>query len=118
MSLCMYISSEYKKQNLPVKLTMTEQIAEYIDTHSDSATLQSVASYFGYHPVYLSKLLPQKLGKSFSEIITEARMKCAELLLNHTDLLIEKIAMMLGYSNSSNFYKAFKMAFGHSPRGN
>lgn len=117
MSLCMYISSEYKRQNLPVKLTMVDQIAEYIDTHSDTVTLQSVAAYFGYHPVYLSKLLPQKLEKSFSQIITDARMKRAELLLSHTDLSIEKIALMLGYSNSSNFYKAFKMTFGHSPRG-
>jgi len=38
-------------------------------------------------------------------------------LLDHTDLSIEKIAAMLGYSNSSNFYKAFRGYYGVSPRG-
>ncbi|MBA2885992.1 AraC-like DNA-binding protein [Clostridium beijerinckii] len=43
-------------------------------------------------------------------------MRRAKLLLDHTDLSIEKIADMLGYSNSSNFYKAFKQYYGTSPR--
>ncbi len=45
-----------------------------------------------------------------------ARMQRARLLLKHTDLAIEKIAAMLGYGNSSNFYKAFKQYYGSSPR--
>ena len=44
-------------------------------------------------------------------------MQRARLLLAHTDLSIEQIATMLGYSNSSNFYKAFTGYSGVSPRG-
>ncbi len=116
MSLCMYISSEYKKQRLPVKLTLAEQMIEFIDMNSDSVTLQSLATHFGYHPVYVSKFLPKKTGKSFSQLLTEARMTRAKLLLSHTDLSIEKIAGLLGYSNSSNFYKNFRQYYGVSPR--
>ena len=116
MTLCLYISSEYKCQNLPIKKSAIDQMVEYINSHADNVTLSSVAMHFGYHPVYISKLLPEKTGKTFSQIVTEARMQRAELLLRRTDLSIEKIAAMLGYSNSSNFYKAFKQYFGTSPR--
>jgi AraC-like DNA-binding protein len=116
MSLCMYVSSEYKHQNLPTKLSMVEQIVEYIDSNVDTITLSSAASHFGYHPVYISKLLPKKTGKTFSQIVMDSRMRRAKLLLSHTDLSIEKISTILGYSNSSNFYKAFHQYFGTSPR--
>lgn len=43
-------------------------------------------------------------------------MRRAKLLLKQTDLPIERIADMLGYCNSSNFYKAFRRYFGTSPR--
>lgn len=43
-------------------------------------------------------------------------MRREKLLLEHTDLSIEKIAAMLGYSNNSNFYKAFREYYGTSPR--
>ena len=40
----------------------------------------------------------------------------ARLLLENTELTIEVIADMLGYSNASNFYKAFHSNFHTSPR--
>ena len=116
ISLAMYLSSEYRRQHLPINSSPIDKILEHIDTHAESVTLQSLANHFGYHPVYVSRLLPQKTGKTFSVLLLEARMHRAKLLLRHTDLSIEKIAAMLGYSNSSNFYKAFKEYFGTSPR--
>ena len=116
MSLAMYLSSEYKRQHLPTSTTLIDQIIEYIESHSDSVTLHDVASHFGYHPVYISRLLPKKTRKTFSVLLNESRMRRAKLLLKHTDLSIEKISDMLGYSNSSNFYKAFKQYYGTSPR--
>jgi len=43
-------------------------------------------------------------------------MNRAEILLSRTDFSIEVIASMLGYGNNSNFYKAYKKYYGHSPR--
>ena len=116
MSLAMYLSAEYKRRNLPGGISLSDKLIGYIDTNSDSATLRSTAAHFGYHPVYLSRLLPEKTGRTFSELQLEARMRRAKLLLEHTDLSIEKIAAMLGYSNNSNFYKAFRLYYGTSPR--
>ncbi len=108
ISLSMYLSAEYKRQNQPKSETLADQITAYIESNSDSATLYSVAEYFDYHHVYLSRFLTEKTGKSFSSLLLDARMRRAKLLLDHTDLFIEKIVAMLGYSNNSNFYKALK----------
>ncbi len=43
-------------------------------------------------------------------------MERAEVLLRETSLSVEEIAQMLGYRNSSNFYRAFKARYGVSPR--
>ena len=64
----------------------------------------------------LSGYIRRELGKSFSEILLEQRMERAAALLRGTDLSIEDIAAMLGYSNNSNFYKAFREYYHVSPR--
>ena len=116
LSLAMYLASEYRRRNLHENIGMTDQVQEYIEMYSDTATLASTAAHFGYHPVYLSRLISKKTGKKFSELILESRMRKAKKLLELTDLSIEVIANMIGYSNTSNFYKAFRMYFGTSPR--
>ena len=84
--------------------------------HSDVVTLKDIAARFSYHPNYISALLHRELGKTFTEILLEQRMERAVILLKGTTLSIEEIALMLGYSNSSNFYKAFREYFHQSPR--
>lgn len=116
IALSMYLSSEYKRQRLAPNEFLEDRIVQYIEANSDTVTLASAAAHFGYHPVYFSKLLPKKTGRTFSEILLLARMQRAKLLLKQTDLPIEGIADMLGYRNSSNFYKAFRRCFGTSPR--
>ena len=117
IALTKYLASQYTRQRHAGGESRIHQITAYIETNCDTVSLRSAAAHFGYHPVYLSRLLPEKMGKTFSELLLSARMQRARLLLDHTDLSIEKIAAMLGYSNSSNFYRAFKGYYGASPRG-
>lgn len=66
---------------LAVKEFLEDQIVQYIETNSDTMTSASAAAHFGYHPVYLSKLLPKKTGRTFSEILLASRMRRVKLLL-------------------------------------
>ncbi len=117
LSMTMYLSREYhQREDSQPKQDLIDQILRYIETHSDSITLKELANHFGYHPVYISRMLPEKTGRKFSELLKDYRMKKAEILLKSTDLSIEKIAAMLGYNNSSNFYRAFRDYYGISPR--
>ena len=43
-------------------------------------------------------------------------MDRAAILIKGTNLSIEEISTMLGYNDMSNFYKAFRIHYGMSPR--
>lgn len=94
----------------------TDAIVRYIQQQSCTTSLSAVASEFGYSPTYLSGLLKEEAGKTFSQIVTEERMNRAALLLEGTDLSIEQISNLLGYSSSSSFYRAHRRFFGRPPR--
>lgn len=95
---------------------LSERIVRYMSEHVDTVTLKAVADKFSYHPNYVSTLLRKETGKSFSELLREQRMDRAAVLLGGTDLPVSEIARLLGYSNTSNFHKAFRAHYGTSPR--
>ncbi len=117
-TLTLYISRKYAETYLQgsKNASLAARMRLYIETYSDDVTLGSLAEHFGYHPNYISAYLHKKTGKTFSELLLEKRMEKARLLLENTDLTIEVTADMLGYSNASNFYKAFHSYFHTSPR--
>jgi AraC-like DNA-binding protein len=45
------------------------------------------------------------------------RFSCGHLLLSSTTLPVEDVSRMVGYADTSNFYKAFRATFGMSLRG-
>lgn len=117
LSFLMQLSRQYALINearRPERLS--ERIVEYMREHFDSATLRDIAAGFSYHPNYISSLLTRELGKSFSQILLELRMERAVILLRETELSVQEVALLLGYSNSSNFYKAFRQFYQMSPR--
>ena len=117
LSLFMHISRRYRLQKPELSdEPLWERIIRYINAHSESVTLKDIAQAFSYHPNYISTLLRSKTGKTFSEIVLEKRMERAVILMRGTSLSLEEIAAMLGYSNHSNFYKAFKAYYGSTPR--
>ena len=113
LAFLMQINREFKEE---YSEDLTQQIAQYIRENFNHTTLKDVAKHFGYNHIYLGSLLHKNLKTSFSKIVLNERMERAVVLLENSSLSIEKIAMLLGYSNSSNFYKAFKSYFGKSPR--
>ncbi|MDO4622038.1 MAG: AraC family transcriptional regulator [Eubacteriales bacterium] len=117
LALLMEVAREYKK-SVPQESerTLAEQIVQYIGENFDHCSLQDIAKHFSYHPNYLSGLLAKELGKTFSEILLEQRMERAVSLMKGTALPNSEIAALLGYTNSSNFYKAFREYYGVAPR--
>lgn len=117
LTFLMQIARQYAHSNpAPTSKKISERIVQYMGEHFDKVTLKDLAKHFYYHPNYISNLLTRELGKSFSQILLEQRMERAVTLLKGTTLPIEEIALMVGYSNSSNFYKAFKEFYKMSPR--
>ncbi|MCF0153533.1 MAG: AraC family transcriptional regulator [Megasphaera sp.] len=117
-TLTLYLSRKYAEENrTPAQDTsLAARMMLYIEAHSETVTLKDLAAHFGYHPNYISAYLHKQTGQTFSNLLLQKRMEKASLLLENTDLTIESIAEMLGYRNTSNFYKAFRDYFKTSPR--
>ncbi len=117
LTLLMQVARQYKRSNPgPDDERLSDRILRYMGEHTEAVTLKDIAMHFFYHPNYISTLLRRETGKSFSEILLELRMERAIMLIKGTQLPIEEIAVMLGYSNSSNFYQAFRKYYGKPPR--
>ena len=116
LSFLTLIARQYSHQNKTEHEKLSDRIVQYISEHVDTVTLKDLSRHFPYHPNYLSNLLSQKTGKTFSQIKLEQRMNKSLVLLNNTTLSISEIALMLGYSNSSNFHKDFREYYQLSPR--
>ncbi len=117
LSFLLYIARQCGRETVKRKQNkLSEQLIRYMSEHSDTVTLRVLANRFSYNPNYLSMLLHRAYKKTFTELLLELRMRRAATLLRGTELSNDEIALTLGYSNSSNFYKAFRGYYGCSPR--
>ncbi len=55
-------------------------------------------------------------GGSFRRILDEVRTELAQNYLSHTSMNVDQIASLLGYTEATNFRRAFKRWVGLSPR--
>jgi AraC-like DNA-binding protein len=68
-----------------------------------TATLSEVTEHFHFHPNYFSRLFKVNIGKTFSDMIQELRLRQAKLLLENTTYHINHIADEVGYTNFNHF---------------
>ena len=117
MTLIRMLARQFKAaQGAPENGEIPERMVHYMEEHLDHVTLSMLSAAFGYHPAYISSQLSEKTGKTFSQILLSQRMERSVFLMRNTDLSIEEIAPMLGYSDKSNFHKAFREYYGQTPR--
>lgn len=84
------------------------------DYGKQDLNLVEVAENIGITPTYLSRLMKQELGLSFSKYLTKTRINQAIKLINQ-GLLLKDIAPMVGYSSPYYFSTAFKRIMGTAP---
>ncbi|UQZ82462.1 putative response regulatory protein [Paenibacillus konkukensis] len=85
------------------------QMIKYIDNNFQNRLyLRDLSAQFFINQVYCCQLFKKNLGKTFSEYVTELRIKKACELLKHTEWSIEEIATKVGYMDYYYFNKVFK----------
>lgn len=112
------ILRQYRNQafsNLPNVRWRIVDILEYIETNYLTATLQSTARHFGFHPNYLSACIRKETGRTFKELLILQRMYQASFYLTNTDLPVYEIADKVGYDNLGFFYKKFEEIYKLKP---
>jgi AraC family transcriptional regulator, dual regulator of chb operon len=95
--------------------TIISEVKSYLSRNYKSVTLKETADYFHFHPDYLSKLIKNSTGVSFTDLLQEIKLKEASLLIENTDLPILDITYEVGYNNLSYFYKIFRKKYSVTP---
>ena len=95
--------------------SLASQIEKYVLTNMDTAVqVSDVANHLCMSKKTLANRL-KKEGTNFQEVVNTTRSKQAKKLLQNSDLSVEEIATIIGFSDASNFRKAFKKWTGSPP---
>lgn len=79
-------------------------------------TLKSVAGYVDLNEKYFSSRFTKEVGSTFSNYLTEIRIRKAKELMDKTDLKMYEISQQVGYNNVEHFTRVFKKVCRISPR--
>jgi len=96
---------------------MAEAVLVALELHDDlpRAGIGITATEIGLPRRTLQHAL-QNEGVSYRDIVLELRMRRAGQLLSTTGKTLAEVAMRAGYSNPSNFHRAFLSLTGMTPR--
>ncbi|MGN0593393.1 MAG: AraC family transcriptional regulator [Ruminococcus sp.] len=89
---------------------------DYIHQNYRTASLSELAGMLNQSVSGLSRLIKQKSGCSFKELLQRKRFQQAILLLCRTQLPVNDIIAAVGYENNSYFYRQFKEKYAVSPK--
>ncbi len=78
-------------------------------------TIKSLSGQLGISANYLGRLLKQRTGKTFKDLVHEKRLARAAALLRNTTMPVYEISSEVGYENLTFFYKKFKEKYDALP---
>lgn len=89
---------------------------KYMQSHlHEHLRRDDIARIAGISPSHFSKLVAERMGRSFSHLLTQMRVNRAKELLTCTDRSLTEIAMECGFYDQSHFNKAFRSDTSESP---
>ena len=101
------VDNPYAKLNL--------DIINYMFENYQTVTLHSLAKHLHYSDAYLSNLIHQETGETFSSLLRNFRLKKAATLLKETDMKLNDICDAVGYKDTSQFIRNFKEMYHITP---
>ena len=91
-------------------------ILQYIQQNYRTVRLSTLARAFHYNETYLSRMLQNYMGMSFTEIVRGIKMTRAEEYLSTSTLRIHDISALVGYDSVDHFSRTFKSTHNMSPQ--
>lgn len=118
-----YLKSVIKQNDTPVQGNISDvrnenlrNILEYVaDYYGEDISIQSISKKFTVNPCYLSQLFKRETGMTFTDYITDLRIKNACTLLQNTEMTINEVAEKVGFNDYYYFTRVFKKVTGSTP---
>jgi len=94
---------------------LVECLCYLAENYTRDLSLESVATYLGYAPTYLSHCISSLSGLNFRKLLNSLRVDHAKNLLVSTDLRLIDVALESGFSGERSFFRAFSELVGTTP---
>ncbi len=95
---------------------MIDEIKKYIANNiENNISMGQVSRHVAMDYSYFSKYFKRMTGKSFTEFLTDEKMKYCKKLLAESNIKINELAWKMGYNNTGNFSRAFRNYTGKWP---
>lgn len=91
------------------------EIMKYLMKNYREATLELAAQEIHFSKQYVARIVRQMTGNSFTHLVKGIRIAKVKEYLEETDLSLENIADLTGFSNTSYLWRTFKELTGSSP---
>jgi len=97
-------------------VNITESLLHMIrQEYKRDLQLEECAARLNFHPVYVSRVFKKETGYSFSDYLSQFRLRQAKDWLRNTDMKVADIAEQLNYQSSSTFIRYFRKMEGMTP---
>lgn len=114
--LCQLVLETGSEQPLYTENTYVKRTFEIIENRfSEALKLKDIANELHINSSYLSRLITNETGISFSSCLAHVRINHAKELLQTTSLSMEDIGEKCGFCNASHFVKLFHLSEGITP---
>ena len=98
------------------KPELLDKVTAYIEDHyAEHITVSDLAHRFYVSDSSISHQFKQKMGVSIYHYVTQRRLISAKNLIAK-GMAMEQVAVQVGFSDYSAFYRAFRQEYGISPR--
>lgn len=116
-SFCRKMMEKIQQHRAFQTTSLAEQGKKYVDQHySDpELSMKKVSQKLLISPSYFSAVFKKEIGCSFTEKLTEIRMKKAKELVLSTDMKMFEIASQCGFTDQHYFSYSFKKYYDQSP---
>lgn len=102
--------------NRDERATIAHMVKNYIDAkYNSSLTLSDISHKFGYAEDYVVRMFRDTYGITPHKYLIQIRNEHARWLLENTAMTAEQIALSVGYSEFSSFFRNFRRTYGVSP---
>lgn len=92
------------------------KITHLMEKNYGRISREELTKQLNYSGNYLNKIVKKYTGMNISEYGFTFSMQRAAWLLKHTDETIYQIALDLGFTDRTHFYRLFKKEFGETPK--